>query len=550
MLDADQQRAVDSDARRLGVIAGAGTGKTRVLTHRAARVCELAGAHRVLCVTFTRKAAGEMRERLDAMDIVAPEIRTLHAWAATVLRGHAHEIGRTSKFRVYDEVDSLDLLRLCAVEWYPTSGNERRESMLRDDRVRRLYLRRLKEADAVDFDGLEMLALTLAEKGAFRGMYDHVLVDEAQDLSRNQAKILAWMNPDNLCMVGDPRQSIYRFRGAVPSIFQNYLDADTTTRVNLTTNYRSRVRIVDAANTVVTNRWGLMDASRDDDPFDVELHVGHEPRIVLDRVVALDVAGTPLSDIAVLGRTWRELDDVRTALEREGVPHTYYGGASDVWSEPNARRLARVLAMVDQPSDDNMSALSVNWGRTRIEGSQLRLMWSRVTEERRSLLALAAETSPAMDRLRRLVMAPPDEFVDDVGALAAEILTIVLGRVPDNMVELVTSLAGQSLEDWRAWWTGGRLEDDPKNNERGEGVQLMTIHAGKGLEWPVVIGLGCMAGAFPPRTKNIDEREESCRLLYVLVTRACDRLILTRPDLWRNRPTEWSPFLADVLGAE
>jgi len=542
-LDEQQLVAVTSAAPRLGIVAGAGTGKTRVLTHRAARLLERYLPHRVLCVTFTRRAAGEMLARLHGMVEHLPEVRTLHSWAGSLIRDHPDAVGRTSRFVVYDALDALEVLRGCAAE-HGFRGNPwkaRRSTLWKDEGIRALYLRRLQEADALDYDQLEELALALLKQGHGQGRYDHVLVDEAQDLSPGQSELLAYLNPPELTMVGDPRQSIYAFRGSDPRILRRFLEAPTTEVVVLAENYRSRGGIVATANQAGPQDWGLMSANREAlAGRDVRWWVAdYAERQVAAELQTLAAEGLDLDTVAVLARTWKELELVRDELQRRDVPVVFYGETSDVWTQPDPRMLAWCLSMAEGRVDDNLGARVVNWGRERFGGPELLELRARAVRERRAVIDVAGDTSPAMRRLWTALLT-----AEDAGDLAREVLEAVLGSVPARLADLVETMDGMSVLDWRSWW--GLERETLDRGEGLSGVHVLTIHAAKGLEWPTVYAMGCNDGAFPPRHSAPEDVLESQRVLYVMITRARDQLTLIRPVHFRGSATSWSPFLVEA----
>lgn len=542
-LDDEQRAAIECRAQRIGVIAGAGTGKTRVITGRVARLCEETLPHRVLAVTFTKKAAAEMVHRVEGLGVPAPEIRTLHAWCGRFIRDHAEAAGRTARFRIYDQDDAIEILRMCGEETGGFAGGTgtRRETLLKHGPTAELYERRLREGDALDFDGLERVALDLLKAGHGVGMYEHVLVDEAQDLSPVQARILAHLRPDNTCMVGDPRQSIYAFRGSDPAILRRYLAQPGVVTIELRRNYRSRQPIVTAANHVSPPEWQTMESGRELAQAEVttaaavRLETADDAGAWVDRGLA--AIGADIRDgVAVLARTWRELHEARHQIEAHGLPCRIYADAVDPWLSPGPRMLARALAMAGTPEDDNLGALIVNWGRPRFH--DLLAMRARATRERRPLLDVAGDTSPAMRRLYEALVAP--ERFPDVQALGIEIVEAVLGKVPAGYAALLER-EDRTLDAWRDWWDYGRQEADRVSIDN-DAIHLLTIHGAKGLEWPVVFGLRAESGLFPPPDATPEDQAEARRLLYVLVTRARDHLLLQR-----RRGRDWSPFLSDAL---
>jgi superfamily I DNA/RNA helicase len=559
-LDQDQGRAASAVARRLAVVAGAGTGKTRVLVARLVRRIEVDGVkpRRLLAVTFTRKAAAEVLDRTNAATGARPEVRTLHSWAASFLRAHAHLIGRTRRFTVYDDADREELVRLCA----QASGDgkattSRVSTLLNNDRTRRLYYDRLRQGDALDYGLLQTEAVRLLERGQGRHYCDYaeVMVDEAQDLSPLQMRLLTGMGAP-LTLVGDPRQAIYGFRGASPRILRGWVDDDDVEVVTLTRNYRSTTSIVRCANAVAPRRWAELEAVREPSQeaiaraasggttVNVELRaVSGEGRFIVED---LKRRGGPYGEVAVLARTWRELDAVRTMMALHKIPHRYYGDDRDPWTRsPAGRQLGRLLRLALNPCDDNLAMMLANWGKASrfVQPMALRV---EATRERSTVLRVMARQSPHWAGTD-LELATGESLAHEVAGNAAEALHGGGSRMPREIRKLIDEILNMdvTLDEWREWYMYGRQEQD--RLAEGDHVHLLTIHGSKGLEWGTVYGLG-LADGMLPSARTGEKRAEERRLAYVLVTRARDRLVITRPELdRRNQATRWSPFLAEVL---
>jgi DNA helicase-2/ATP-dependent DNA helicase PcrA len=566
MLTDQQKAAAETTAERVAVIAGAGSGKTRVLTARLMFLIQSGvPARRILAVTFTRKAAGEMRERVERVGHLteSPEISTFHAWCARQLRKNAASVFRDEDFSIYDDVDRLDLLRLCGTELgVPGADRARADTLAKHPDVRALYEERLREGNAFDYDALEEAMLDLCTMHQTRGDYTHVLVDEAQDLSPMQWAILRALAPQHLYLVGDPRQSIYHFRGASPELLTAWCDRDDVTTVYLTHNFRSRPEIVHVANDVAPQRWLPMETPQQPDTigieaFDlparrVEFHaVDSEPVAVVRRLTEHNLEGMAWGDMAVLGRTWRELREVQKAARVAHVPTSYYGKRWDPWETPDGRALARALALALNPADDNLAALVAAWGGgAATSGPRLLGLRAEAARQRSTLFTQLWHASPGWRDVRYMLAEAyrqrPDPEVRDMTLVDARATALAylagLQRPQDRAVDLILDdLEHMPLTRWRDWWQFGRTEQD-QIKPGVDAVHLMTVHAAKGLEWPVVVVLGADDHTYP-RSADPDEAAEDRRVLYVAVTRARERLILTR-----SSTVGWSRYLRTLIG--
>ena len=578
-LNPQQARAVTSEHPRLLLIAGAGAGKTAVLTRRVVNlIARGVPPELILCVTFTRKAAGEMAERIERLlhehlpGAKVPEIRTLHAWGAQMIRRYADHFGLTPDFSVYDEKDREDVVRLVARERNHKSWERGKlETLLKDDGVRNGYAERLLTGNAIDFDMIERYTLRLIEEHPevqtrWTQFYRHVLVDEYQDTNLAQVAILRGVRPDNLCVVGDPRQSIYRFRGAeVKTIVEHARDADFEL-IELTANYRSVPEVVAYGNGCVDGDWAPMVSGRTDVGEATEPRVSgftfrNEPALVAGMVRELRARGRRWGDIAVLARNWAALEAIRDNLSAGGIPVNFCGQDEDPWATDDGRAVARALLLAHNGNDDNLAALLSEWGALgRRRFASLTSLRVEALRARRSLLWTMAlhdaEWERAFAKLNtRLVgtWSPADHvraFLDGLG-----VLDTYTERGLSTRVATITGLLAElpkrcsTLEEFAEWWMG-RSQVERLDTTR-DAVHVLTVHGAKGLEWPVVVLADARAGVFPTgRVKATDEdRAEDLRVFYVGVTRARDQLLVTCPtrvkDPWTGavEPATPSPFL-------
>ena len=601
-LNPRQREAVVHEGGPLVVFAGAGSGKTRVITYRVAHLIAEHGLApwRILAVTFTNKAAGEMRERLLGLlgdDGAAVRVGTFHATCARLLRRHGERLGLSKDFTIYDDQDQLALVKrvlrdlgLDEKRYQPKAMagriNRAKQEVQTPDQmetpdpwsevVRRVYTAyedRLRQANALDFgDLIHRTVLGLEADETFRddivGRFSHVLVDEFQDTNHAQFRLVRLLSEGhrNLCVVGDDDQSIYRWRGADR---RNILDFRTSfpdaTLVKLEQNYRSTKRILRAANAVIARNvdrepkelW--TDNSEGNALMIVRtMDERDEARLVVRGARELSSQGHSLSDVAVFYRTHAQSRVIEEALRGANIPYRIVGGMR-FYDRAEVKDLLAYLRVITNPADD-MSLLRIINTPARGIGK------TTITR----LLDLAAERGVGLSRLldedtldqfgsaarRRLtgfreLMSELREFALS-GAPLGEIGADVVNKTgyadvlrhddtPEadarfqNVQELVASMdeferenRDASLSDFLENVT---LQTSADEQTGGERVTLMTVHAAKGLEFPVVMVTGLEEQVFPFKGidpwEDPDELEEERRLAYVAFTRAEQRLVLS-----------------------
>lgn len=528
-LDAMQRVAASAPGGPLLIVAGPGTGKTRTLTHRMAYLCAELGVfpERCLAITFTRRAAEELRDRLDhLLGDVAEDITvgTFHSLGLTILKENAKAAGLGSGWRIADD----------------TERAEAREHAGDDDHA---YAKLLRQQDLVDLDDLITMPVQLlrdepAMVEKYRKRWQWIFVDEYQDVDEHQYELLRLLSPadGNLCAIGDPDQAIYSFRGADVKYFLRFNQDFTDARlVRLTRNYRSSAPILAAAvqaiapTTLVAGR--RLDPARLDpesplvgryfagsvaDEADfvvrtVDELVGGLSHRSLDsgRVDSRAVAPGTLSfsDIAVLYRADSQSGPLVEALSRAGVP-VQKRSHNRLRDRPGVQVIARELRHADGPGG-SLAA------RVKLTAQTLAQRYA----------------APTLDAEQ---LAP-----DDVWA-AADLLMPLAHRIGDDLPRFLQEIA-----------TGAEVDAlDP----RAEAVNLLTLHAAKGLEFPVVFLVGCEDGLLPMRwpgsKPDPDEVAEERRLFFVGLTRAQDRLYVThaarRFRHGREREQSPTPFLSSI----
>jgi len=546
MLNDEQQAAAWTDANRALVISGAGSGKTRVLVARIEHLIKekKVSPYEILCMTFTRAAAGEMRERLekvigfDARKIV---MGTIHSIALDTIRRFGDALGlHPGTVTIYNEWESEFLLKEVAKDlgifkksWtipkkdidatfnqYYSTGTPPEES----DPANTLFhafLSRCRENNALTYGGLvHGLYLLLPQLTRYAHL-EHIIVDECQDLDRLQhliIEMIANVMGASVFMVGDVSQSIFEWRGAVP---QHLLDmAPHCTVYKLQTNYRSRADIVEAANKVIRNndlRIPLdmvpIRKSQDDIQY---LHEADSEKILLSL--------GELAPDAILSRNHALLKKLSMMMDEAGIPNHYVGKKSELIQSEGFRRFLAFLKLQMNPRD-NFSFLLIRdiLGVDRGAYSEIR--------------KLSVEQGIShYDAWRRL---GDSDWIDFMEKEYGDVTNYVVGLV----IRLTLSMSGasefagvvvdsgcKSIKSFLDWITTYDISEEVA--EEATGIRLMTIHAAKGLEFPVVLLAGCNEGIIPAKQSlSSGDIEAERRLFYVAMTRARDRLILgVRPE--------------------
>jgi len=627
-----QRAAVEHPGGPLLVLAGAGSGKTRVLTARIAHLILARGvrADRIFAVTFTNKAAEEMRGRVATLLGADPRglwIGTFHSLAARLLRREAPLLGFSPSYSIYDSEDSEQLLgrmleqRDLSAKTYPPRALHSLISAAKNRMISPEVFTRdadsalakvaadcyqelgriLRQANAMDFDDLLLHPLTLFAAHPDRlawwqQRFDHVLVDEFQDVNAAQYQIVQRLaaRHRNLCVVGDDDQAIYGWRGAdVRHMLAFREDFPESIVVKLEQNYRSTQIVLDVANAVIaenvarlgktlfTERKGgdpAVVCAAADERDEAEWLAGECARLAADHDL-------PYEGMAVLYRTNAQSRPLEEAFRFRGIPYRLVGAVS-FYERREVKDLLAYLRLVANPADDGACSRIVNVPRRGLGDASLHLLGQAGTRWRKPLLDVARaadrvdglrpnlrdafrEFAALIDRLRESVSAVDpataletiiavtgyDQYLAEEGVEGAERL--------DNVRELVAGAAGWAEVAQAGEEGDGSLIEryltqasllGPTDEAVGDprGVTLLTAHMAKGLEWPVVALAGLEEGLFPlARTAGEPGGlEEERRLCYVGLTRARERLYLswarTRYRYGRLELSQPSRFLEAV----
>jgi DNA helicase-2/ATP-dependent DNA helicase PcrA len=625
-LNEAQREAVTAPMGNLLVLAGAGSGKTRVLVHRIAWLIrvEQIPPWAILAVTFTNKAAREMKSRIEEIlhaPIGGMWVGTFHGLAHRFLRAHWQDAGLSQQFQILDSDDQYRLIRrvlksleLDESRWPPRQVqgfvNKQKDEGLRPEHldaggdffmqrmidVYREYQTACSRGSLVDFAELLLRALELLRERPdilhhYSERFRSILVDEFQDTNAIQ---YAWLrlvsgNHDNLFLVGDDDQSIYGWRGARVENIQSFQqDYPGTRLVRLERNYRSTGNILDAANALIANnptRLGknLWTADGAGEPIRryAAFNEVDEARFVVDRIRRFgEEEGYRRSECAILYRTTAQSRLFEEALIQSGIPYRVYGGLR-FFERAEIKDALAYLRLIANPEDDTSFERAVNTPPRGIGTKTLDAIRQQARDGRTSLwraaetlLASGALPPKAAGSLGGFLSLTRDQRTARNGTELSELCAQVIeatglpehykkakdGKGVDrieNLDELVnaTRRFAHQLEDEEgdplgAFLSHAALEaGEAQADQLADGVQLMTLHSAKGLEFPIVFVAGVEEGLFPHSMSAEDPNrlEEERRLCYVGMTRAMHQLYLTHAESRRLHGSETYPFPSRFL---
>jgi DNA helicase-2/ATP-dependent DNA helicase PcrA len=621
-LNPEQREAVLHINGPLLILAGAGSGKTRVITSRIAYLVgnDHARPHEILAVTFTNKAAEEMRNRVEALlgaDCSKMWVSTFHSLCARLLRREAPAIGLSRDFVIYDSSDQLTVVKQAMKALHIddsfvqpraalsriSHAKNRMESPeqvadsagwnRRDEHIAKVYghyLNALKESNALDFDDLLLKTVDLFEqservRSKYAEQFRFVMVDEYQDTNRPQYLLIRRLSEvhRNLCVVGDPDQSIYKWRGAdLKNILDFEHDFGDARIVKLERNYRSTQIILDAASAVISQNRNRKDkhlwTDRKGGDRIVYFRGGDELEEAdfITRTARGALADDVEAMVAVLYRTNAQSRTIEDALMREGVAYKVVGGVR-FYERKEIKDALAYMRLVINPHDDVSLRRVINVPTRGIGKGVMDAIESigPASAFDESLPLLAAGLAPAVSAnslWARLVRGLEDRaFTGRAAASLAAFRDLIVNLTDMARREPVSIAIGkmldqsgylQDLRDERNEDAEGRIENlaelvsaareyesrepepslggfvdrlsllsdvDEEQGSRDARVWMMTLHSAKGLEFPVVIMAGLEEGLFPHSrsSESEEELEEERRLCYVGMTRARTRLVLS-----------------------
>ena len=606
-LNEPQRQAVMATDGPLLILAGAGSGKTRVLTHRTAYLIEECGVnpYNIMAITFTNKAAGEMRERIDQMVGYGSEsiwVCTFHSTCVRILRRYIDRLGFGTNFTIYDSDDQKTLMKdICKrleidtkmykEKMFLSAISSAKDELIdpiefetraagdyvkrKQAQVYREYQQALKQNNALDFDDLimktvELFKLDKEVLASYQDRFRYIMVDEYQDTNTAQFELirLLALKYQNLCVVGDDDQSIYKFRGAniynILNFEHHFLDA---TVIKLEQNYRSTQNILDAANAVIANNQGRKEkrlwtdnGAGDKITFE-QLDTAAEEADFVARDIARRVrkGEYQYKDCAILYRTNAQSRLFEERFITANIPYKIFGGVN-FYARKEVKDLLAYLKTIDNGQDDLAVRRIINIPKRGIGAASINKVALYAQEQEISFYdaLCVAEQVPGLGKAAAKIR-PFVLFIQSMKAKAkllsvADLLQEVIettGYVREleaegtdeaearieNIDELI-SKAVDYAEGEEAPTLNGFLEnvalvaDIDSFDENSDYVVLMTLHSAKGLEFPNVYLAGLEDGLFPSymsitSDNSQAEIEEERRLAYVGITRAKKNLTIT-----------------------
>ena len=601
-LNAMQQEAVNQTEGPLLILAGAGSGKTTVLVNRVQHIIGsgLAAPWQVLAITFTNKAAGEIRERL--INAIGPEANdiwayTFHSCCARILRRFADRLGYTSHFTIYDTDDQKRVMKHCQKaleisdkilhhksilseissakdslvdyeEYKKLAQNDFRKARIAD--CYELYQKELLKSDAMDFDDIIFNTVRLLEGNPdvlelYQKQFKYVMVDEYQDTSHAQYILVSLLagGYNNICVVGDDDQSIYRFRGATIENILSFENQYKNARViRLEQNYRSTQNILDAANAVIANNknrkgknlW-TQAGSGEKIIFNTLEDEAAEASFIAQEILKNVKNGKKMSDHAVLYRMNAQSRNIEITFAKSGIPHKVIGG-NRFFDRKEIKDVISYFAVINNPADNVRLQRIINVPKRGIGDT----MFANVMEIATGLGISAFEVCERADEFQKTLRSAQklqgfaamirhfQDCLDDDMPLS-DLLQEVLDKTnyfdyldedPEsaedrkNNINELSSMFIKYQEEDADFELSDFLEDVAlvadidSYNEDDDAVVLMTLHSAKGLEFPIVFIPGMEESVFPGNQSVYSEEdlEEERRLAYVGITRAKEKLYL------------------------
>ena len=597
-----QRQAVACTEGPLLILAGAGSGKTTVLVNRVQHIIDsgLARPWQVLAITFTNKAAGEIRERL--IHTIGPEASdiwayTFHSCCARILRRFADRLGYSSHFTIYDTDDQKRVMKHCqktlgitdkilhhksilaemstakdslidCEEYKKFAQNDFRKARIAE--CYELYQKELLRSDAMDFDDMIFNTVKLLRENQdvlelYQQQFKYIMVDEYQDTSHAQYVLVSMLagGYNNICVVGDDDQSIYRFRGAtIENILSFEHQFKNAKVIRLEQNYRSTQNILDAANAVIANNKNRKGKNLWTDAgagekiiFNTLEDEAEEADFIADEILRNVRNGRKMSDHAILYRMNAQSRNIEITLAKSGIPHKVIGG-NRFFDRKEIKDIISYFAVISNPADNVRLQRIINVPKRGIGDTML----ANILEIATGLGISAFEVCERADEFQKTLRSARklqdftatirhfQHCLDD-GMALSDLLQEILEKTKyfdylnedpesaqdrkDNISELSTMFIRYQQED-ENFDLADFLEDvalvsdiDSYNRDE-DAVVLMTLHSAKGLEFPIVFIPGMEEGIFPGNQSvySDEDLEEERRLAYVGITRAKEKLYL------------------------
>ncbi len=625
-LNKEQREAVQTTEGPLLVIAGAGSGKTSVLTRRIAYLLgeKKVAPWSILAITFTNKAAKEMRERVARLvgDVAEDMwVSTFHSMCVRILRREIEPLGYTNHFTILDAADQQTAVKQVAGElnldekkydhrMLAGTISHFKNQLVDPDRAMKMagnkheqmaaqvyvnYQKKLKAINSLDFDDLIMKTVELFESfpqvlDFYQKKFQYVLVDEYQDTNHSQYRLVKMLaeRHENLCVVGDSDQSIYRWRGAdISNILSFERDYPNAKVVKLEQNYRSTKKVLEAANGVIANNLERPEKvlwTENDDGALIRYFRAYdeqeEARFLVDEVYRRKHEDhLPYQEVAVLYRTNAQSRMIEEMCIKSGIPYHIYGGLK-FYERKEIKDLLAYLRLIANPNDDISFTRIINVPKRGLGDGTIARLAEHAAQMSISLfdaaqdaghLGLAARYVDPLEAFTSLIrqLSAMQEFMN-VTELTQEVLersgyrsmllkegSIEAQTRLENVEELLSVTKDYDLRNEAGSLLGfltdvALIADADQEKGSQDGITLMTLHSAKGLEFPVVFLVGVEEGIFPHSRAAIDtaELEEERRLCYVGITRAMRELYitnaLTRTIYGQTKSNPPSRFLTEI----
>ena len=589
-LNEQQKRAVLYNQGPLLILAGAGSGKTRVLTMKIAYLVqeEHVSPYSILAITFTNKAAREMKERISFLigeDTKKMQVSTFHSFGLRILRENAEKLGYTSNFSIMDSDDSLTIVKkiLKELNYDPKMYNPRaiknkissckNEIVSPDDyekfavsefekvvlEVYHKYEKKLSLNNAVDFDDLLILPIRLFKENPevlqkYQERYQYILIDEYQDTNEAQYILSKMISAKyrNICCVGDNDQAIYSFRGAnyknILNFEKDYKDAEV---IKLEQNYRSTKIILKAANSVIRNNKARKEknlVSNKEDGEKIKVYRAYdgndENHYVATTIKKLHEKGKRYEDIAILYRTNAQSRTIEEELLKEGIPHHVVGGVS-FYARREIKDLLAYLRLIHNHHDNISLERVINVPKRGIGLKTIEDLNAQADLKNTSIFDVIDSGKPLAFKNIILDLTKVQEEVTLTELIDKVLEATGMKQELESEKSLDAEVRLENLEEFKSITRAFEereglvsLEDflyevslvtDKNEYDSIEGqVSLMTVHSVKGLEYDIVLVIGMEEGLFPHLNALLDnnELEEERRLCYVAITRAKEELYL------------------------
>ncbi|MDR1688310.1 MAG: ATP-dependent helicase [Clostridiales bacterium] len=576
-LNPEQREAVFSDRQRILCLAGAGTGKTQVLTRRIARLWEQGiNPENMLALTFTRAAGAEMKERV--IGLIGPDgkklfCNTFHAFCVEVIRENAVQLGYYPNFSIYDQWECAEILKAVLHDLrikIPASRvtdfisgkteNMNAVDLKQAERAANEFRYRLRRSNAIDFDGLiSTVKKAIAEDPVINAKlgarYRHVFVDEFQDTDSEQWEIVKNLRPENLFVVGDDFQAIYGFRGSDISIILSLADDPEFHTVKLERNYRSTEPIIEAANTLIkhnTQTEKKLISEKHGEPVGFWEPEDDKTEIT-DLIARLKRNQEPAiaRTTAILARTNKQLENAKIILTANGVPCETKSSAENPFSGKEAKELLAWITAIENPEDeDAMRRIALAYmGEIAVTKAE-RMQFGDGLTFYVALKELddSGEFFEFYGQMAEMMIA-----ADDTLTGAAQVCEHAKIDCPAALNAIAAWQAKQAElgeyatpADLLEYVRLADVTSKPEKERDASKTYLMTVHGSKGLEFDEVYIIGAAQGVFPNRGDLQEER----RLFYVAVTRAREYLHVSCPrnlSGWGGggKHTEHSQFLKE-----